>query len=260
MALLERESVLDTLRLRLHDAGERHGCFLLLGGEAGVGKTTLLRHFIEDTGDSAHVMIGQCDALSTPRPLGPLFDVASAEPTIDQLLADNSPRDLLYRTVLDRLRSTRNPVMLVIEDAHWADEATLDLLRYLGRRIEGTRSLLIVTYRDDEVGPRHPFRRLLGDLAAVPSVQRLPVRPLTLQGVTALAKGSGVDPRELYARTRGNPFFVVAVLATRGAMPPTVQDAVLARASRLSSRAWSVLEAAAIIGSPVDLDTLVAVA
>src|ERR671916_69180 len=194
MVLLERDSVLDTLRLRLHDAAERRGSLLLLGGEAGVGKTALLRHFIEDARASAHVMIGQCDALSTPRPLGPLFDVASADPALNQLLTDNSPRDLLYRTVLDRLRSTRNPVMLVIEDAHWADEATLDLLRYLGRRIEGTRSLLIVTYRDDETGPRHPFRRLLGDLASVPSVQRLPVRPLTLQGVTALAKGSGVDP------------------------------------------------------------------
>ena len=260
MALLERDSVLDTLRLRLHDAADSHGCLLLLGGEAGVGKTALLRHFIEDAHDSAHVMIGQCDALSTPRPLGPLFDIGSEDSALNRLLTDNSPRDLLYRTVLDRLRSTKNPIMLAIEDAHWADEATLDLLRYLGRRIEGTRSLLIVTYRDDEIGPRHPFRRLLGDLAAVPSVQRLPVRPLTLEGVTALAKGSGVDPRELHARTRGNPFFVAAVLATGSAMPPTVQDAVLARTSRLSSRAWSALEAAAIIGSPIDLDLLEAVA
>ena len=260
MALLERDSVLDTLRMRLHDAGERHGYLLLLGGEAGVGKTTLLRHFIEDARASAQIMIGQCDALSTPRPLGPLFDLASEDPALNQLLSDNSPRDLLYRTMLARLRNARDPVMLAIEDAHWADEATLDLLRYLGRRIEGTRSLVIVTYRDDEIGPRHPFRRLLGDLAGVPSVQRLPVHPLTLQGVTALATGSGVDPHELHVRTRGNPFFATAVLATGGAMPPTVQDAVLARASRLSSRAWSVLEAAAIIGSPIDLDLLEAVA
>lgn len=260
MALLERDRVLDTLRLRLDDAADSRGSLLLLGGEAGVGKTTLLRHFIEDACDSAHIMIGQCDALSTPPPLGPLFDVASADPALYQLLTDNSPRDLLYRTLLDRLRITKQPVILVIEDAHWADEATLDLLRYLGRRIQGTRSLLIVTYRDDEIGPRHPFRRLLGDLAAVPSVQRLPVRPLTLRGVATLAEGSGVDATELYARTRGNPFFATAVLAAGGAMPPTVQDAVLARASRLSSRAWPVLEAAAVIGSPIDLDTLVAVA
>jgi DNA-binding CsgD family transcriptional regulator len=260
MALLERESVLDTLRMRLHDAGERHGCLLLLGGEAGVGKTTLLRHFIKDARATARVMIGQCDALSTPRPLGPLFDMASTDPALCHLLSDNTPRDLLYRTMLARLRSTGNTVMLAIEDAHWADEATLDLLRYLGRRIEGTRSLVIVTYRDDEIGPRHPFRRLLGDLAAVPSVQRLPVRRLTLQGVTTLATGSGVDPHELHARTRGNPFFATAVLATGGTMPPTVQDAVLARASRLPSHAWSVLEAAAIIGSPIDPDLLHAVA
>jgi DNA-binding CsgD family transcriptional regulator len=256
MTLLERDSALDTLRLRLDDASEQHGCLLFLGGEAGVGKTTLLRHFIEEARTTSQVMIGQCDALSTPRPLGPLFDIASTDPALNQLLSDNSPRDLLYRTILARLRSTRNTVMLAIEDAHWADEATLDLLRYLGRRIEGTRSIIIVTYRDDEIGPRHPFRRLLGDLAAVPSVQRLPLRPLTLQGVTALATGSGVDPHQLHARTRGNPFFATAVLATGGEMPPTVQDAVLARASRLPSRAWSVLEAAAIIGSPIDPELL----
>src|SRR5918997_4136911 len=138
MALLERDSVLDTLRLRLHDAGERHGCLLLLGGEAGVGKTTLLRHFMEDARATAIVMIGQCDALSTPRPLGPLFDIASADPALQQLLNDNAPRDLLFRTVLARLRTERRPILLAIEDAHWADEATLDLLRFLGRRIEDT--------------------------------------------------------------------------------------------------------------------------
>jgi DNA-binding CsgD family transcriptional regulator len=260
MALLERDSDLDWLRRRLQDAAGGHGCLLLVGGEAGVGKTALVHHFLEDACATAHVMLGQCDALSTPPPLGPLFDIARADPAFHQLLADSSPRDLLYRRVLDRLRGASDPVILVIEDAHWADEATLDLLRYLGRRIDGTRSLLIVTYRDDEIGPRHPFRRLLGDLAAIPSVQRLPVRPLTLQGVTSLAQGSGVDPPELFARTRGNPFFVTAVLASGGAMPPTVQDAVLARAARLSSRAWSVLEAAAILGSPVDVDLLAAVA
>jgi ATP/maltotriose-dependent transcriptional regulator MalT len=260
MDLLERDHALDTMRQRLHDAAESHGWLLLVGGEAGVGKTTLLRHFIEDARVSAHVMIGHCDALSTPRPLGPLFDVASSDLALNRLLLDNSPRELLFRMVLNRLSGSRNPVILVIEDAHWADEATLDLLRYLGRRIEATRSLLIVSYRDDEIGPRHPFRRLLGDLAAVPAVQRLPVLPLTHQGVADLAMGSGVDPRELYARTRGNPFFVTAVLANDGAMPPTVQDAVLARTSRLSARACSVLEAAAIIGSPIDLGLLEAVA
>src|SRR5829696_8649656 len=175
MILLERDGVLDTLRQRLHDAGASHGCLLLVGGEAGVGKTSLLRHFIEHARSTAHVMFGQCDALSTPRPLGPLFDMASADTSLNQLLTDNAPRDLLFRTMLSRLRSASNTVMLAIEDAHWADEATLDLLRYLGRRIEETRSLIIVTYRDDETGPRHPFRRLLGDLASVPSVERLPL-------------------------------------------------------------------------------------
>lgn len=259
MTLLERDDLLDTLRLRLDDAAESRGWLLLLGGEAGVGKTTLLRHFVADAGDSAQVLIGQCDSLSTPPPLGPLYDMASADRTLNQWLRHNLPRERLYRTLLDRLRGSSRPIMLVIEDAHWADEATLDLLLFLGRRMEGSRSLLIVTYRDDEIGSRHPFRRLLGDLAAAPSVQRVPVRPLTPQGVAALAQGTGADPRELYERTRGNPFFVTAVLAAGRAMPPTVRDAVLARASRLSPHVWSVLEAAAIIGSPIAVDLLEAV-
>ena len=253
MDLQERDEFLDTLCRLLQDAGERCGCLLLVGGEAGVGKTALLRRLTVEARSTATVMIGQCDALTTPRPLGPLFDIASADPGLQQLLNDNAPRDLLFRTVLARLKTDRRPILLAIEDAHWADEATLDLLRFLGRRIDVTRSLVIVTYRDDEVGPRHPFRRLLGDLALVTSVQRLTVPPLTLQGVAALASGSGVDSHELYARTRGNPFFVTAVLAAGGAMPPTVRDAVMARAFRLPPAAWSVLEAVAIIGSVADL-------
>src|SRR5690606_35781165 len=100
MTLLERDDLLDTLRLRLHDAAESRGWLLLLGGEAGVGKTTLLRHFVADAGDSAQVLVGQCDSLSTPPPLGPLYDMASADPTLNQWLRHNLPRDRLYRTLL----------------------------------------------------------------------------------------------------------------------------------------------------------------
>jgi DNA-binding CsgD family transcriptional regulator len=259
MELLERDAILAELHRLLGQARDGYGALVMLGGEAGAGKTSLVRRFIEETGAAATVLLGQCDALSTPRALGPLFDIAGLDPVLRQLVKENAPRDQLFAAVLGRLKAGGRPVLLAIEDAHWADEATLDLVHYLGRRVEATRSLVIVTYRDDEVGPRHPFRRVLGDLVASTAVYRLSVPPLTLDGVTALAAGSGIDPTALFAQTRGNPFFVTAVIAAGGGIPPTVRDAVLARASRLSPAAWAMLETAAIIGSTIDPDLLIAV-
>jgi predicted ATPase len=148
----------------------------------------------------------------------------------------------------------------VIEDAHWADEATLDLLRFLSRRMDAVRALLVVTYRDDEVGPRHPLRLLLGDLATTASIRRLEVPPLSEAGIRTLALGSGFDPSSLHRLTGGNPFFATEALAnmaaTASAIPVTVSDAVLARASRLPPPARETLDAAAVIGSPIDPDLL----
>ncbi|MBA3450408.1 MAG: AAA family ATPase [Chloroflexia bacterium] len=231
--LLERDAVLDDLRGFLREAWDGRGSLLFLGGEAGVGKTALLGVFAAQARSIAVVMRGQCDALSTPRALGPLFDVASADPSLERLLSGNAPRDHLFRGLLDRLRGGNRPVVLAIEDAHWADEATLDLLRFLGRRVDATRGFVIVTYRDDEVGPRHALRYVLGDLATTSAVHRREISPLTPDGVAALAAGSGIDASVLYARTRGNPFFVTEVLAAAADIPVTVSDAVLARASRL---------------------------
>lgn len=256
MDLLERDEVLAELRDRLRQAEAGRGSLILIGGEAGSGKTAVLRRFAESAHASAIVLIGHCESLSTPRTLGPVYDIAEVEPALRQHLGDGAPRDRLFRAVLTRLGSAARPVVLAIEDAHWADEATLDLLRFLGRRMEGKPSLVVVTYRDDEVGPRHPFRLVLGDLAAASAVHRLSIPPLTVQGVATLAAGSGLDPAALHARTGGNPFFVTAVVAAGGGMPETVRDAVLARAGRLPPAAWAILEAAAVIGAAIDPDLL----
>ena len=259
MNILERDGPLEVLRGHLDAASTGRGSLLFLGGEAGVGKTTLLQRFIAEVRGSATVMQGQCDALSTPRALGPLFDIAGTDLVLRQRLGGSPSRDAIFRTVLDRLSGGGRAALMAIEDVHWADEATLDLLRYLGRRVNTSRGLVLATYRDDEVGPHHPLRHVLGDLATTSAVHRLTIPPLTADGVATLAVGHGIDASLLYTRTRGNPFFVTEVLAAAGDIPVTVRDAVLARASRLPPAAWSVVEAAAVIGSPIDPALLVQV-
>ena len=143
--------------------------------------------------------------------------------------------------------------VLVIEDVHWADEATLDLLRFLARRLGPAATLMVITYRDDEVGPLHPVQLLAGDLASSTLVRRLRLAPLSRQAVALLAGQHGVDPEALYETTGGNPFFVTEVLAAgHEAIPATVADAVLARAARLSPPARQVLDAAAVVTPPVE--------
>ena len=161
--LVEREGVLQTLRERLNASAVR-GHVVLVAGEAGIGKSSVLRALAaQHTAASGTVWWGACDALETPHPLAPLLDIAREQAPRFAARLDG-PRPALFDAVLDELRHAATPLLLVVEDAHWADDATLDLLKYLGRRIEGTHALLAASYRDDEVGATHPLRRVLGEL------------------------------------------------------------------------------------------------
>ena len=252
--LLERDAPRERLVEWLREASTAEGCLVLLAGEAGVGKTVFIRDFCLRATGRARVLIGACDPLSTPRPLGPLFDMAGVlGGELARLLLNTDQRDLIFRKFLSVLVAERRPHVVVFEDVHWADEATLDLLRFLGRRLAGTRTLLIASYRDDEVGPKHPLRVVIGDLATSSTARRLVLPPLSERAVEFLAAESGIDPGVLYRQTGGNCFYVTEVLASQvEGVPPTVRDAVLARAARLSAPARAVLEAAAVIGSRIE--------
>src|SRR4051812_35265171 len=227
MDLLERDVELDELTSLLERVASAEGHLVLLGGEAGVGKTALVNHLSDRAGATVRVLIGTCDPLSTPRPLGPLLDIArEASGDLARLVAADAPRHMLFHAALDAL-TVSQPTLFVIEDAQWADEATLDLLRFLGRRIGVTRSLVIVTYRDNEMGPAHPLRIVTGDLATAAAVHRMMLTPLSAAAIETLAAGR-MDPTTLYRRTGGNPFFVTEVLAhCEQGIPATVQDAIL---------------------------------
>ena len=247
--LLERRDALERLSALLAQASAGPGRVALIGGEAGIGKTSLLREFGRHSVD-APVLWGACDPLATPRPLGPLHDMAAAlGARVGDLLTRDAGRIEVFAAVADALGSESR--CLVFEDVHWADEATLDLLVYLGRRVERMRTLLVASYRDDEVGASHPLRRVLGSL---PGAARLMLAPLSLSAVKQLVGTRAIDAAALHRVSGGNPFFATELLAIAdpGAVPPTVRDAVLARAARLAAPARAALEAAAVVGPRIE--------
>jgi tetratricopeptide (TPR) repeat protein len=245
MELLERERCFADLAEWFHGSAERGGCVALVAGEAGIGKTVLLQEFSR-LQRGARVLWGACDALFTPRPLAPLHDIARQ--TQGALLAamnSGAARDAIFSAALDELE--REKALVVFEDMHWADEATLDLLKYLGRRIHRTHAMLAVTYRDDEVGPRHPLRYVIGDLPRA-SMRRMVLAPLSESAVAELAARAERPSKGLFGITGGNPLFVTEVLAAVvDAVPATVRDAALARAARLSPEARDIAELVCVI-------------
>jgi DNA-binding CsgD family transcriptional regulator len=259
--LLERSAELDALTEALATvAAYRQGRLLLVAGEAGVGKTALVRAFC-DGQPSTRVLWGSCDALFTPRPLGPFVDIAADTGGEVEAVIEGSNRPHEVLSALGREVQRAGPAIVVLEDVHWADEATLDVLRLLGRRVEGFGALVVATYRDDELGDRHPLRTVLGELATAQAVQRVELARLSPDAVAALAQPYGVDANALYTSTAGNPFFVSEVLESGTAeIPPTVRDAVLARAARLSPGARGLLEALAVSSPPAALVVLEAIA
>lgn len=267
--LLERADSLASLEaalVRVRTSGE--GELGTIAGEAGVGKSSLLRSFTALHAKSERVLWGACDSLRTPRPLGPLLDLAPmAGPRLRSAIVDGASRESVFAATLAVLREDDGPrtdgprtgdrtgnrvVIMVIEDAHWADEATLDLLSYLARRIDSTRALLLVSYRDDEIHPTHPLRGVLGDVSGT-TRNRISLGPLSLPSVAALAADSTLDSAELHRLTGGNPFFVTESLAAGSVLPESVRDAVLARAARLTPAARLAVDACAISPGRTDL-------
>ena len=230
MELVERDDVLQQLDKLLSGVARGSGHTAFVAGEAGIGKTSLLKALAERRGD-ALLWWGACDALQTPQPLAPLLDIArSTEVAFRALLAHDGQRSALFDAVLTELQRSRRPVLLVIEDVHWADAATLDLIRFLGRRIDrapvpaGGFAIAMTRCR-----PTHPLRRLLGELPAS-LITRIDVQRLSPRAVDVLARRALRAPSGIHAVTQGNPFFVTELLrAGVDAVPRSVQDLVLAR-------------------------------
>ncbi len=251
--LLEREPHLASL---LDYAAEARGGagLVLVAGEAGVGKSALVER-LEHEVPEARWCWSACDGLFTPRPLGPLFDLAAQlGGELERLSQTESGREALFTALLRQLAAGApgDLTVIVVEDVHWADEATMDLLRFLGRRLRNAPVLLVVTYRDDSMAAGDPLRLALGDLASSRAARRVTLSPLSAAAVRILAGGTELEAAALCRLTGGNPFYVTEVVRSGlSEVPPTARDAVLARAARISTASRHVLQIAALIGTRV---------
>jgi DNA-binding CsgD family transcriptional regulator/tetratricopeptide (TPR) repeat protein len=247
LTLLERTSALELLHRLVGEAASCSGAVVTVTGEAGIGKTSVIRAFLAALPRGTEVLDGWCDDLLTARPLGPLRDIAGRiGGELESALLAGRTEDVFGAFVTEI--QARRPTVLVIEDVHWADDATLDVLAYLVRRIGSLPTTLILSFRNDTAGRKHPLYGLLAT-GGDGRIHRLPLAPLSPEAVATLASGTGWDPRSLHELTGGNPFYVSEALATPGSpdVPDTVAEAVGARMRRLSPRCRGALEQLSVV-------------
>ncbi len=246
LMLLDRDKELGLLSGLLAGVDTTGGKVVLVRGEAGIGKSILVREVFGGRDDETHVLCGFCDDLLTPQPLGPFWDVAREESSLGEVL-EKGDRQAVMAVLLDLLSRTLRPTVLVVEDTHWADEATFDVIKYLGRRIGATNGLLVLTYRDGEVDHDHPLRQVIGDLAPQDLV-RIHLGGLSVEAVALMVEDTDLDSDLVVALTDGNPLFVTEVAASGvEGVPSSVQDSVLVRAGKLSSGARTLLDLVSVI-------------
>jgi DNA-binding CsgD family transcriptional regulator len=264
MALLERETYLAGLGRQLVAARHGRGSLAVVLGEAGIGKTSLVEEFCASAPQPVRILWGMCDPLVPPRPFAPIVDIAERVGGELRAALVEGHRDAVIDAALRTLISPRSdvPTIVVLDDLHWVDQATLDLIRVIARRIARLPALLIGTFRDDEVGPGHPLRLAIAEVPRGSTVEvRLP--PLSEDAVARLAGDRRSGARAIHALTGGNPFFVTEILAgapSDDGVPTSVRSAVLARVDRVSPAARSVLRAASVLGPACDQAVLLRIA
>jgi DNA-binding CsgD family transcriptional regulator/tetratricopeptide (TPR) repeat protein len=250
--LLERDEAFAALAAARDVAARGEGRAVFVSGEPGIGKTSLVTWFVRDLEVGARVLFGTCDDLSVPRPLGPIRDLVGAvsAPLEEALFAGGDVHEI-HRLLIAELQRPPEPTVLVLEDVHWADDATLDTITVLGRRIGSLPALIILTFRGGEA---QSLRAAAGAIPANDSVF-LELAPLSERAVASLA---GEDADEVYAATGGNPFYVAELLASRPApgLPPSVANAVLGRASRLDNDARRLVELVSVVPGRVKTSVL----
>ncbi len=253
MCLLEREEVLEALAGLVERAQAGQGHIALLRGEPGIGKSAVAERLASDFAPHAQVLWGACDDLLVARPFGPVWDMATAEPGLARALEKREQR-LVRQALIDVFTQAHRPVVAVIEDVHWADGATLDLMTLVGRRIARTHTLLVLTFRD--VPADHPLNIVLGDLPAS-RTRRIRLEPLSRSAVATMADGSGVDARRAFMQTGGNPFLVSEMVAApNDRVPSSVSDLMGSLVGRLTGKAERLVQLVAVVPTRAEVDLI----
>jgi DNA-binding CsgD family transcriptional regulator/tetratricopeptide (TPR) repeat protein len=284
-ALVGRDGELARLLALLDAAAAGQPAQALVSGDAGVGKTRLITELAGRAGARGFtVLSGRCAELGDSIPYLPLADALrnvydpvlrdaiAARPVLGRLLpdrtADQPPADLpglaqqqLFGAVLGLLSelAAARPVLLVLEDLHWADRSTRDLITFLSRVLHRERVAIVASYRTDDLHRRHPLRPVVAELLRLPGVAAVELSPLADQAMadhlTALATAplEAAALERLVARADGNPYYGEELLAAGDAgLPAGLADLLLARFEQVSSEAQRVLRAAAVAGRQMD--------
>lgn len=245
MELIERAGFLAALHTKFKNVIKAEGHCLFLCGEAGIGKTSLVRAFCQEIKDDCKILQGTCDALFTPRPLAPLYDIAwQMQSDIMQKVTGKTDRTALFTGFLQELSAQKEPIVLIFEDIHWADEATLDFIKFLARRITHIHCLFVLTFRDNEIHSAHALRNVLGQLP-FDAFSRLQLVPLSRNAVDKMAEEKGYRGEDVYSISGGNPFYVNEILASYSpGVPDNIKDSVLSvfnRHDEKTRRVWEIL-------------------
>lgn len=227
---------------------------MVIHGEAGVGKSSLVEAARAQLPAETRMLVGYCDDLATARTLGPFRDLAGAVGAELTEAVRHGDREDVLAALRTELVSADRPTVLAVEDLHWADDATLDVLRYLLRWVRELLVLLLLTYRDDELRRDHPLATFLGEASRAEQVRGLPLGRLSEHAVRSMVDGSGLASASVYALTAGNPFFVHELLGAGHSdrTPLSVVDAVLGRLRRLDAPVQDAVEQLAVMPSMPD--------
>ena len=257
MELIERSGFLTSMQMKFEDVVDGEGHCMLICGEAGIGKTSIVKQFCKEKKNICKIYLGTCDALFTPRPLAPLYDIIwQLGKDIGESSMNITNRADLFARFFHELENQRDTTLIVIEDIHWADEATLDFIKFLARRITRLHCLLILTYRDNEIHSSHPLRTVLGQLPT-DSFTRLQLTLLSKHAVEKLAIRKGYKGEDVYAISNGNPFYVNEILAGYSTgIPDNIKDSILSYYNRLSEKTKQSLQILSVMPTGLELKYL----
>jgi DNA-binding CsgD family transcriptional regulator len=244
MDLIERDGFLELLQTQFKNVASGEGHCVFVSGEAGIGKTSFVKAFCKEHKNDCNIYQGACDALFTPRPLAPLYDIIWQ--VNNKLWPDShtiEKRTELFAAFFHELSDQNQKTIIVFEDIHWADEATLDFIKFFARRITQLPCLFILTFRDDESTFHSSVRNVLAQLSP-DSVMRLHLTPLSREAVTNMAIARGYNGEDVFAISGGTPFYVNEILASYSpGVPENIKNAILDvydRQEEGTKHAWQI--------------------